>query len=66
MGWMDGLCLYYTGFFWCLVVIDCYCYYLLLVLDSQAASASSDPLLNSIFPESELQSKKRPPTVSLF
>ena len=30
----------------------------------QAASASRDPLLNSIFPESELQSKKRPPTVS--
>lgn len=31
---------------------------------SQAASASKDPLLSSVFPESELESKKRPPTVS--
>ena len=30
----------------------------------QAASASKDPLLSSVFPESELESKKRPPTVS--
>jgi myosin-1 len=28
----------------------------------EAASASSDPLLSTMFPESELQSKKRPPT----
>lgn len=52
----------FSGVWWLSIAIDC----LLLVPDSQAASASSDPLLSSIFPESELQSKKRPPTVSLL
>ena len=44
------------------IYMQCTCITLILLV--QAASASEDPLLNSIFPESELQSKKRPPTVS--